>query len=409
MEEKSWEEACNLVEKGIAGELDTGSKAIAERYERTGDAAGKGAKDLVNTDTQSADIIRESGTEPAPDTGIDREQPTTPAPEDGRHRFAISHEEAQELYAQVRDQEPDFAGTGNRVNLVDTSSGPAVVRFGKEEPSVTFLKKWMPENTAIKYARESGVRTPEILHAGTDPSTGREFTIMRYIPGETRDWGDPKLLNWLPDLLDQDRLMSSHPLPVEMQMDIPEWQRQMIQYADDAYHNLPPDRLSKLEELGIGPLSDYVQPDLGRSGEPVVFAHNDLYPLNLRLDDRGKLWVFDWETAGPGDPLYNASFFLQRMGEVDEATRAQATTMWTERILSGNPAVDTEAALRKYRSMEDWRGVAMSAGRMQPSVAADPSRFEKAVDWYHIRFSRQPDWPDISRDELRALLRGWVE
>lgn len=204
------------------------------------------------------------------------------------------------LYEQVRDLEPDFAGTGNRVNLVDASSGPAVVRFRKEQPAVTFLKKWMPENTAIAYAHECNVRTPKILHSGVDPSTGGEFTIMQYVPGETRGFDDPELMNWLPDLLDQVQSMSSHPLPAGMEMDIPGWQQQMIQNADEAYHNLPADRRSRLRELGIGPLSEYVQPDRSRSDEPVVFAHNDLYPLNLRLDEQGKLWIFDWETAGPG-------------------------------------------------------------------------------------------------------------
>ncbi|WP_227999536.1 phosphotransferase family protein [Nocardia australiensis] len=327
----------------------------------------------------------------------------------GRHRFELSPEEAQELYEQARDREPDFAGTGNRVNLVDTSSGPAVVRFKKEQPTVTFLKKWMPENTAIEYARECDVRTPKILYAGVDPSTGREFTIMQYIPGETRAFDDPELMNWLPDLLDQVQSMSSHPLPEGMELDIPGWQQQMIQHADDAYHNLPQDQLSRLEELGIGPLSDYVQPDHSRSGEPVVFAHNDLYPQNLRLDDQGKLWIFDWETAGPSDPLYNAAFFLERVTWPDEATRARAIEMWIERTSPVNPAVDTEASLSMYRRIEDWRGAVMCAETMPRSVAADPSRFENWVDWYHKRFSRNSDWPDISRDELHALLRGWAE
>ncbi|MEU7633044.1 aminoglycoside phosphotransferase family protein [Nocardia sp. NPDC049220] len=326
-----------------------------------------------------------------------------------RHRFEITPEEARELYEQVRDREPDFAGTGNRVNLVDTSAGPAVVRFKKEEPAVTFLKKWMPENTAIRYARDCGdVRTPDILYAGVDPTTGGEFTIMRYVTG-TRPSNDPEL-NWLPDLLDQVQSMSSHPVPAGMELDIPGWQQQMIQHADDAYHNLPPDRLSALDELGIGPLSEYVQPDYRRAGEPIVFAHNDLYPSNLRLDDQGKLWIFDWETAGPSDPLYNASFFLNRMGlGVDEATRARATAMWTERVSPVNPAAHTESALRMYRTMEDWRGIAMCAGKMSRSDAADPNLLENEVDWYHERFSRQPDWPDISRDKLRTLLRKWAE
>lgn len=273
------------------------------------------------------------------------------------------------------------------------------------------LKKWMPENAAIDYACECGVRTPEILYSGTDPSTGREFTIMQYVPGETGSFDDPELINWLPDLLDQVQLMSSRPPPATMNLDIPGWQQQMIRHADDAYHHLPPEQRARLDRLGIGPLSDYVRPDLSRSGEPTVFAHNDLYPLNLRLDDRGKLWIFDWETAGPGDPLYNAAFFLERMGkEIDDTTRAQATDMWLDRIVPANSSVDTEEALNIYRTMEDWRGITMCSETMPRTVSADPELFEDWVEYYDSRLSRHPGpWPDIPKEKLRTVLRGWVE
>ncbi|WP_063058835.1 phosphotransferase [Nocardia sienata] len=338
------------------------------------------------------------------------EQPRAPGPGSG-HRFEISAEEARAKLEQVRDREPDFFGTGNKIHLVDdTSAGPAVVRAKKEQVAETFWNKWMPENMAIAYAREcDGVRTPEILYAGVDSATGREFAIMQYIPGRTPEFDDAELLNWLPDLLDQVQSMSSHALPAGMRLDVPGWQHQMIRHADDAYHNLPPDQLARLERLGIGPLSDYVRPDLGRAGEEVVFAHNDLYPPNLRLDDRGELWILDWEYAGPSDPLYNASQFLERLWGVDEATRARATAMWTERIAPANPAVDTEAVLDMYRTVAHWRGTVLGAAEMPPRVAADPSCFDGWVDLYHERFSHNPAFPDLSRDELHTILRGWVE
>lgn len=312
-----------------------------------------------------------------------------------RDRSELSGEEAQELYERVRYLEPDAAGTGNRVNLVDTRVGPAVVRRELDQPTVTLLKKWMPENAAIDHARASGVRTPRILYSGTDPSTGREFTIMQYVPGETRGFNDPETMNWLPDLLDQVQLMSSHPLPAGMNLDIPEWQQQMVLHADDAYRSLASAQRTRLDRLGIGPLSDYVQSDLSRAGEPTVFAHNDLYPSNLRLDDQGKLWILDWETAGPGDPLYNASLFLQRMGtDVDDMTRAQATDMWLDRISPANTSVDTGETLDMYRTMEDWRAVTMYSETMPRTVSTDPNRFEGWVDWYDTRLSRNPEpWP----------------
>ncbi|WP_459546279.1 aminoglycoside phosphotransferase family protein [Nocardia sp. X0981] len=330
------------------------------------------------------------------------------APRGRRDRSEVSAEEARERYAQVLNREPDAAGTGNRVNLVETTAGPAVIRFAVERPAVTMLKKWMPENTAIRYALACGVRTPEILYAGKDLSTGREFTLMRYVPGVTRETDDPELLNWLPDLLDQVQLLSSRPLPSGMDLDIPEWQRQMIQHADDAFHNLPPEHRSRLDRLGIGPLSHYIQPDLSRAGEPTVFAHNDLYYGNLRLDDRGKLWMLDWETAGPGDPLYNAGLFLARMSsDVDDVARARATDMWLERIMPANSSVDTGATLGMYQRLEDWRQMTMYTGELMPrQISADPGRADGWADWYHSQMSRHPEfWPDVSKDELRATLR----
>ncbi len=329
----------------------------------------------------------------------------------GRDRSEISGKEARELYEQVRDREADAAGNQNRVNKVDTSAGPAVVRRGLDQQGATMLKKWMPENAAHDYARECGVRTPRILYAGTDPSTGRKFTILQYVPGETRGFNDPEMMNWLPDLLDQVQLMSARPLPAGMNLDIPEWQRQMIRHADDDFGNLPPERQSRLDRLGIGPLSDYVRPDSSRSGEPAVFAHNDLFPFNLRLDDHGKLWIFDWEVAGPGDPLYNAGLFLERMGSgIDDATRSRATDMWLDRITPANSTVDTSATLSMYRTMEDWRGITLCSETMPRQVSADPDRFEFWVDWYDSVLSRNSEpWPDIPKDDVRTVLRGWVE
>ncbi|MGW5388346.1 aminoglycoside phosphotransferase family protein [Nocardia sp. NPDC003963] len=328
---------------------------------------------------------------------------------DNRERYEISEDEARELLEQVRDRTADDAATGNQIFRIDTTAGPAVLRRGLGRPIVTMLKKWMPENDAVDYACERGVRTPRILYAGTDPSTGRPFTLMPYVPGETRDWDDPELMNYLPDLLDQVHLLSSRPLPAGTAMDIPTWQRQMIQYADEAYHDLPPVAQARSEQLGLGPLSDYVQPDMSRSGEPAVFAHNDLYWGNLRLDDQGKLWILDWENAGPGDPIYNAQFFLHRIGPAfDDATRTQIADQWLDRVLPPNSSIDTAGALDMYRSMQDWRGVVQCTQTMPERVAADPEGFEGWVDWYHERFARNPSWPDRSKDELRSILGQWV-
>lgn len=340
---------------------------------------------------------------------LDRRDTTSRAePDAGRHRSGISTAEARELHRQVRDLEPDAAGTVNRVNRVETSAGPAVVRRSVDQPPVTMLKQWMPELAAIARARACGVRTPRILYSGTDPVTGREFTIMQYIPGETLDYSDTRVMSSLPDLLDQVQLMAAHPLPAGLRLDIPQWQQQMIRHADDAYRELPL-RQARTGQLGIGTLSDYVRPDFSRAGEPTVFAHNDLYPANLRIDDDDNLWIFDWEFSGPSDPLYNANFFLQRMDTgMDAPTHAQATDMWLDRI-SPNSSTDISATFDTYRTMEDWRAVNLCTEMMPRSVATGAESFEWWVNWYDRRISRQPDWPDIPKDELRTVLRGWIE
>ncbi|WP_416567212.1 aminoglycoside phosphotransferase family protein [Nocardia testacea] len=330
--------------------------------------------------------------------------------DDGSARSEISAEEGRALYEQVRSREPDSSDTGNRISQVDTSAGPAVVRFELERPIVPPQMRWMPQRTAVDFARACGVRAPRILYTGTARSTGREFTIMQYVPGRTLGFDDPEMMNWLPDLLDQVQSMAARPLPAGMDLDIPTWQQRMIRHADANYHGLSPVQRSRPEQLGIGPLSDYVQPDLNRAGERTSFAHNDLYPPNLRLDEQQNLWLLDWDSAGPSDPLYNAGFFLERMGRnVDDATHAQATDMWLERIMPANCPVDTAAALGMYRDMEDWRALTMSSEAMRHAVSRDPSEFDGWVDWYDGLLARHPDWAVIPKDELRDLVRGWTE
>jgi aminoglycoside phosphotransferase (APT) family kinase protein len=328
---------------------------------------------------------------------------------DGRDRFEISAEEARELYEGVRAREPDFTGTGNSVIRVDSSAGPAVVRFETGRPIETFVKHWLPEVTAIRYGSECGVRTPRLLYAGTAPSTGKDFTIMQYVPGETRGFDDPELMSWLPDLLDQVKSISSHPLPTELRMDIPTWQRQMIQHADDAYHNLAPEHRARLDQLGLGPLSHYVQPDLSRVGEPTFFAHNDLFPGNIQFDEQGKVWLLDWACAGPSDPLYDAGFFIERALPSASDDVAPATAMWLDRVPLANPDVDAKAVLRTYQAMEDWRGMAMVAEKVPRTIAEDPSKIDAWSLFYNHRLARhrEPPWPDLSKDQVTEMLRGW--
>ena len=43
-------------------------------------------------------------------------------------------------------------------------------------------------------------------------------------------------------------------------------------------------------------------------------AHGDLTPWNVRLDLRGRLWIFDWEDAGLAPPGTDAAYFAAALG-----------------------------------------------------------------------------------------------
>ncbi len=289
-------EYSHVIQAGLDRTTRVGEQSAADI-----DRAGSAQRDRAAVPAETGAHVREPARGPDSTAGTRStntfsENRTHP---DGRDRFEISSEEARELFERVRDREPEFAGAANGVIRVDTSAGPAVVRFETARPIETFVKHWLPETTAIRYGSECGVRTPRLLYAGTDSATGKDFMVMQYVPGETHGFDDPELMNWLPDLLDQVKLIAAHPLPAEMAMDIPTWQRQMIQHADNAYHNLTPEHRARLDQLGLGPLSDYVRPDLSRAGEPTYFAHNDLYPGNLQFDEQKNCGFSIGHAPGP--------------------------------------------------------------------------------------------------------------
>ncbi|WP_063061473.1 aminoglycoside phosphotransferase family protein [Nocardia sienata] len=399
-------EYSHVIQAGLDRTTRAGEQGAAD-IDRAGSAQSDRAAAHAATGAHVREPVRApdstAGTRSTNTISEDRTHP------DGSDRFELSPEEGRELYEGVRNLEPDFTGTGNRVNRVETSVGPAVVRFESGRPIETFVKKWLPENTAISYGRECGVRTPRLLYSGTDPSTGKDFTIMQYVPGETRGFDDPELMSWLPDLLGQVKSLSSHPLPKGLEMDIPTWQQQMIQHADSAYHNLAPEHRARLDQLGLGPLSDYIRPDPSRAGEPTFFAHNDLFPGNIQFDEQGKVWILDWACAGPSDPLYDAGFFIERALSSASDDVAPATAMWLDRVPLANPDVDAKAVLRTYQAMEDWRGMAMVAEKVPRTIAEDPGKIDYWSLFYNHRLSRhrEPPWPDLSKDEVTEMLRGW--
>ena len=67
----------------------------------------------------------------------------------------------------------------------------------------------------------------------------------------------------------------------------------------------------------------------------LVLSHNDVNPSNLIYDGE-RLWLVDWETAGPNDPLYDlatASVFLR----MDEQACQQLLAIHDERPIAALP------------------------------------------------------------------------
>jgi hypothetical protein len=83
-------------------------------------------------------------------------------------------------------------------------------------------------------------------------------------------------------------------------------------------------------------------PDIGRALAPAITgeagsppAHNDVTPWNLRLDHRGRRWLFDWEDSGPAPEGSDRVYFT-----------ACLRALWETPMPPGLPA----AAVEHWRS-----------------------------------------------------------
>ncbi|QDP95173.1 phosphotransferase [Microlunatus elymi] len=91
-----------------------------------------------------------------------------------------------------------------------------------------------------------------------------------------------------------------------------------------------------------------------------VPAHGDLSPWNLRVDHRGKLWLFDWEDATVAPPGADRAYFEAATGVINrrrpmDRVDPVAAAYWADRIrhrlATGHPQWQNEIMLARLESV----------------------------------------------------------
>jgi thiamine kinase-like enzyme len=107
--------------------------------------------------------------------------------------------------------------------------------------------------------------------------------------------------------------------------------------------------------------------------------HGDLVPWNLREDDRGQLWLMDWEDAGWGPPLADLMRFLVAYQSLVRSPPSQIAARVREALSAEPPETIAETAqfwvrhrnLRPARLGRDWlRQTARDVARGTRELAA---------------------------------------
>jgi len=98
-------------------------------------------------------------------------------------------------------------------------------------------------------------------------------------------------------------------------------------------------------------------------------CHNDSLPSNLLFDGR-RLWLIDWESAYPGDPLIDIAIQLDNLASAPELGELLLRS-W----LGREPDTALRARLAQARALNRlyYAGVLLSAAATQPRLAADSS------------------------------------
>ncbi|MET0741584.1 MAG: phosphotransferase [Candidatus Nanopelagicales bacterium] len=123
-----------------------------------------------------------------------------------------------------------------------------------------------------------------------------------------------------------------------------------------------------------------------------IICHNDVAPYNMAFDADGLVGVFDWDLAGPGDPVddlaflaWNAVPLVRPVNELDDAAIARRLCLLADAY--ADPAVEAstllDAALARMRTATDRIEAGQRAGdegMLALGRVGEPARTRARID-----------------------------
>lgn len=128
---------------------------------------------------------------------------------------------------------------------------------------------------------------------------------------------------------------------------------------------------------------------------PTLIGHNDLAPYNVCFDGDELVGVFDWDLAGPSNPLMELAFIAWNCVPLWRDIGEEMTLLRLRQICVAYDAVAPtellDAVPIRVQTMLDWipRGAAAGdAGLRRLMTQGEPARSQKALDALVPRLNR---------------------
>jgi thiamine kinase-like enzyme len=226
--------------------------------------------------------------------------------------------------------EPLGGGITNRNFRVDVAGEQLVLRIGGKDTELLGIDR-RAEYAASVAAAGLGV-APEVV-AFVEPEG---YLVTRYVPGEPVDkerLRDRDLIGGLARIFR--RIHNSGSVPSRFDaFRVVEAYRATA--AAHGHSSLPAYDRAK-------PIADMIE--RLTPPHPDVFCHNDLLNANFISDERGRIWIVDWEYAGMGDRFFDLANFAVNHDFTEE----------DDAFLLASYGVEDERSLVQMRFMSDFR------------------------------------------------------
>ncbi len=128
---------------------------------------------------------------------------------------------------------------------------------------------------------------------------------------------------------------------------------------------------------------------------PTLIGHNDLAPYNVCFDGDKLVGVFDWDLAGPSNPLMELAFIAWNCVPLWRDLGEAMTLLRLRQICSAYgdvaPTELVDAVPIRIQTMLDWipRGAAAGdTGLRHLMTQGEPARSQKALDELVPRLNR---------------------